>query len=231
MKIYQVGGSVRDELLGLKSKDLDYVCVCESYDAMKQAILDKGGKIYLEKPEYLTIRAKVNGLGDADFVMARKDGNYYDGRRPESVVPGTLKDDILRRDFTINALAKDCETGHIIDMVGGQDDLKKGIIRCVGSTKARFEEDGLRILRAIRFTITRFLKLSNPIHRFLTQRDTNLEEYLKGVSTERIREELNKMLKVNTYGTLYYLVKTYPKLHYCIFGVHQELWLKPTTEQ
>lgn len=225
VKFYQVGGSVRDELLGTKSKDLDYVCVCSSYDEMRQAVLSKGGKIHIEKPEYLTIRGMIPGLGDADFVMARKDGAYYDGRRPENVEPGTLEDDIKRRDFTINSIAKDCDTGEIIDMVGGLYDLSERLIRCVGNPSDRFNEDGLRILRAIRFAITKNFDIGRDIHNFFIFNDTT--KLLSGVSQERIREELLKMLKCNTVRTVKLL--SYYNLFDFLF-TNNGIWLKPTTE-
>ncbi len=102
VKIYLVGGSIRDQLLGLKSKDLDYAVEAGSYEEMRDYIKENG-KIFLETPEYLTIRAHLKNGEPADFVLCRKDGEYSDGRRPDKVTPGTLYDDLARRDFTVNA--------------------------------------------------------------------------------------------------------------------------------
>ena len=83
-----------------------------------------------------------------DFVLARKDGQSSDGRRPDSVEPGTLLDDLARRDFTINGLFFDPIAEQVIDYVGGQDDLQAGIIRAIGQPRDRIAEDKLRMLRA-----------------------------------------------------------------------------------
>src|SRR5689334_19330699 len=99
VKLYKVGGYVRDQVLGLKSKDIDYAVEAESYDAMKNHLIEKGAKIYLEQPQYFTIRGKLNDE-DADFVLCRKEGKYSDGRRPDTVEIGTIYDDLARRDFT-----------------------------------------------------------------------------------------------------------------------------------
>ena len=116
----------------------------------------------MEQPEYLTIRAKVPGIGPADFVLCRKDGSYRDGRHPESVAVGTLHDDLARRDFTMNAIAKD-EDGKIIDPFGGIGAIEIGIIECVGQARMRMEEAQLRLLRAIRFAVTKQMGLSRNL--------------------------------------------------------------------
>ena len=151
-KTYLVGGAVRDEILGKPNKDLDYVMLAPSFDAMRGALLDAGCKIFIEKPEYLTIRANHPILGSVDFACARADGNYSDGRRPDSTdITSDLVKDLSRRDFTMNAILREPETGHVIDFFDGIADAKAGLIRCVGDPAARFREDGLRILRALRF--------------------------------------------------------------------------------
>jgi tRNA nucleotidyltransferase (CCA-adding enzyme) len=156
-RFFQVGGSVRDKLLGVKSKDIDYAVECESFDAMREAILAKGGKIFVETPQYFTIRANVPVLGATDYVLCRKDGAYSDGRRPDSVEVGTIFDDLARRDFTVNAIAIDTETGALIDPHGGAQDLTARVLRCVGNPVDRFNEDRLRIFRAARFSLTKGL--------------------------------------------------------------------------
>lgn len=199
VKYYLVGGSVRDELLGINSKDKDYSVVCSSYASMISDIQRRGGEIFLENPEYLTVRAKVPQLGACDFVMCRKDGSYIDGRRPEEVIPGTLHDDLARRDFTVNAIAKD-EAGQIIDPFGGQSDLRKRLLRCVGNAEDRLSEDFLRLLRAVRFSITKNLIIDGEICRCLNNR--RFRDGLMKVSVERVREELDKCFKHDTIKTL-----------------------------
>jgi tRNA nucleotidyltransferase (CCA-adding enzyme) len=212
-KFFQVGGCVRDKLLGRESKDIDFSVEAESFDAMRQAILDRGCKIFLESPQFFTIRARDPKFGAVDFVLCRKDGEYIDGRRPESVEMGSLHDDLSRRDFTMNAIAED-EDGNLIDPFVGQDAIDRRIIRCVGWVEDRFGEDGLRILRALRFSVVLGFALDGDIHRFLL--NATVHKYLAGVSVERVREELNKMFKANTLESLCLLEK-YPKVRDAIF--------------
>jgi tRNA nucleotidyltransferase (CCA-adding enzyme) len=186
VKIYKVGGCVRDELLGITSKDIDYSVEAESYDAMKSYILSLGCKIYQERPEYVTIRAKY-GKEDVDFVLCRKDGAYSDGRRPDEVTIGTIYDDLARRDFTINAIAVD-EEGNYLDPFNGRKDIEDKIIRCVGSTD-RLKEDALRILRAYRFCITKGFELDHMLSEYM---GVGVYSLLENISAERITQELNK---------------------------------------
>lgn len=225
-KFYQVGGSVRDELLGLKSKDVDYAVEAGSFDDMRRAILDRGGDIFLETPQYFTIRAKVPEFGPCDFVLCRKESNYRDGRHPETVEVGTIWDDLARRDFTVNAMARS-EDGAIIDPHGGQDDLRNGLLRCVGGAEARFTEDGLRMLRAIRFAVTRDLYINDDIHGCLS-RESFYKPNLVGVSPERIREELVKCFQHDTNRTLH-VFGAYLGLRAYLFSGN--VWLKPTLER
>ena len=214
-KFYEVGGAVRDKILNLPTNDLDYAVEAESYEAMREAVLERGGEIFLESPEYLTIRAKVPGIGPADFVLCRKDGSYSDGRHPDKVEPGTLLDDLARRDFTMNAMAVDIETGKLYDPHDGRKDMEAETIRCVGVAEERFEEDALRILRAIRFAITKDMKLDEDIDEAL--KDSYLVKLLENVSVERTREELNKAFKFDTLGTLALLEK-YPLVREALFS-------------
>src|SRR4051812_1141546 len=100
IKFYEVGGCVRDELLGIPSKDIDFVVIAPSFEAMRAHLLAEKFKIFVEKQEFVTIRASVppghplrQRTRDADFVLARKDSPTSDGRRPDYVEPGTLEDD------------------------------------------------------------------------------------------------------------------------------------------
>ena len=224
VKFYQVGGCVRDELLGLRSKDIDYSVEASSYDAMKDEILNRGGDIFLETPEYFTIRAKVPGMGACDFVLCRKDGQYSDGRRPDEVQMGTLHDDLARRDFTMNAIAK-AEDGTLIDPHGGQFAIENRVIHCVGDAYRRFEEDYLRMLRAIRFSVTKGFKISNMTQFAIQQFSSRIAE----VSVERVREELHKAFKVNTLQTIGLLQKFNMMEH--VFNDRTGLWLEPTLKK
>jgi len=225
VKFYKVGGWVRDKILGVKSKDLDYSVEAESFDAMKQAILDLGGVIFLEKPEYATIRARV-GREACDYVLCRKDGYYSDGRRPDRVMPGTLMDDLSRRDFTMNAMAED-EQGNLIDPFGGVEAIARGVIVAVGVAACRFDEDSLRMLRAIRFAITKNMIVNVDIDNCL--RMPRLIAKLEAVSEERKREELLRCLKHSTVRTLD-MLNEYHDLMVACLGKSGKLWLKPTIE-
>jgi len=228
IRIFQVGGSVRDKLLGVKSKDIDYSVEAPSYEAMREYILSKG-KIYLETPRYFTIRAHVDDLGDADFVLCRKDGSYSDARRPDTVEVGTLLNDLARRDFTMNAIAIDVTDGTILDPFDGSGDIQKRIIRCVGKAEDRFSEDALRMLRALRFAITKNMLLDQDIRKAFG--DGRLLDLLRNkISMERKKDELHKMFKHDTPRTLMYLNISYATLGDVLFE-GTKLWLEPTLKE
>lgn len=228
IKFYKVGGCVRDKFLNRKSKDIDYSVEAPSYEDMKAEIINRGGTIYLENPEYLTLRANVPNMGACDYVLCRKDGEYIDGRRPESVEHGTIYDDLARRDFTMNAIAED-EDGNFIDPFNGIRAINERMIETVGWVGDRFREDGLRILRALRFSITLGFNFHGDIYRFLLSDNVDMDSYLGGVSVERIREELYKMFMHCTLDSLVMLEK-YPNVRYAIFDsdVFNDLRLMPT---
>lgn len=226
MRIFQVGGSVRDEILGGQSKDIDYAVEAPSFDHMRRMIENRNGEIFLESPEYFTIRARVPNMGVCDFVLCRKDGAYSDGRHPDNVEIGTIWDDLARRDFTMNAIAK-CESGYYFDPYNGIGDIKRRLVRCVGDARKRFDEDALRMLRAIRFSVVLGFKLHEDIQVLLKQK-TWIDK-LRSVSIERIREELYKMFKTNTYHSMLTLVK-YKHLSSFVFQ-HTDVWLKPTLQE
>lgn len=223
VKLYRVGGFVRDELLGVRSKDLDFAVEAPSYEAMVEWVRNHG-EIYLESPQFWTVRAHVKGKLPADFVLCRKDGQYSDGRRPDSVSVGTLHDDLSRRDFTMNAIAVDEITGEYIDPFNGRNDLENRLIRCVGNARDRFFEDSLRLLRAIRFKITKGFSLHEDIVHCLSNKE--LAERLSAVSDERKREELHKCLANDTPATLALLAE-FSLVSNAVFG-SKKLWLMPT---
>lgn len=229
IKVYLVGGAIRDELMGLKVHDRDYCVIAPSYDVMKEYLVnDMGIKIHVEKPEFVTIRGKHNELGDVDFVLGRKDGNYSDGRRPDSVsVAETIEEDLARRDATINAMAREVGSDVIIDPFGGQQSIKQREIKAVGNPRQRIQEDYLRILRYFRLAITKNFNLEMGL--FTVMKDRQLVEGLKSVSTERIRDEMFKAFKHSTDDALIEL-ESFPCLRYFIF-TRTKLWLRPTLEQ
>jgi len=240
-KFYEVGGKVRDEILGLQSKDIDYVAVPDDdlirdvssahtmFGILEGYLRTEGFEVFLVTPDCFTIRAKFpqghKHQGVADFVMARKEIGYILGTRQPNVVAGTLYDDLERRDFTLNALAKD-EDGKIIDYFNGMEDLKRGYLRTPLDCKITFNDDPLRILRAIRFCITKGFWIGPHMDGVI--QDYDYENKMGVVSIERIREELYKCFKHDTIKTLQTLHE-YPALRNYIFK-NNTLWLKPTLE-
>ena len=106
VQLFEVGGSIRDEVLGLENKDRDFVAVCDGgWEELLRWSNDVMDKVFLVTPDFFTIRGLVNNEV-MDVVLARKDGAYSDGRHPDSVEPGSLGDDLARRDFTMNAIAR-----------------------------------------------------------------------------------------------------------------------------
>lgn len=244
-KFYEVGGCVRDEILGLKSKDIDYVVVPNEdllkdvssahtmFGILKGYLEIEGFEVFLITPDCFTIRARFpknhKYEGVADFVMSRKEIGYIPDTRQPIVVTGTLYDDLLRRDFTLNALAKD-EDGKIIDYFDGMWALENKILITPQDTSITMFDDPLRLLRAFRFSITKGFIISPRI--WETCHMSNVVEKLeKVVSQERIRDEVFKMMKHDTLKTLelFNQINTInPKILEIIFG--HGLWLKPTTE-
>lgn len=211
-KLYEVGGKVRDYFLGQISKDVDYSVVLEEPSAFtsplnafyvfRDELLLEGFEIFLETPESFTIRARFPDghkySGVADFVIARKEVGYQKGTRQPIVELGTLHDDLIRRDFTVNAMAVD-DSDNLIDPFGGQADLQSRILRTPTDAVVAFNDDPLRILRAMRFSITKSMGLADNIIHAIQLFDAKKMEV---VSKERIREELHKMFMCDTKKSL-----------------------------
>jgi GNAT superfamily N-acetyltransferase len=218
---YEVGGAVRDDFMGIRTDDVDFAVTAPSYDAMKEHLEAQGFRIFQERPEFATIKAKVpdgHPLQErtliADFVLARRDGPSSDGRRPDYTEPGTLEDDLARRDFTVNAIARDID-GNIIDPHGGIADIESRTLRFVGNPMDRVNEDGLRVLRGFRFMVTKQLTPDPETWRALTS--DIAAERLAGVSDQRVANELDKMLDYDTPGAVALLGQLSPKMLDAIF--------------
>lgn len=201
IKLYKVGGCVRDEILGKKSKDIDYSVEAPSFEAMIAHLKEMGATIWKEFPEFFTARGKLNGV-DVDFVLCRKDGAYRDNRRPDKVEMGTLMDDLARRDFTMNAIAIDLESGKYIDPFNGEMHLRAGLIEVVGSVD-RLVEDPLRIMRALRFSSTHGFMMSERVRDFISENF----HLLGTISRERIQDEMNKMFNHNINSAFAFMVE------------------------
>ncbi|MDR1953118.1 MAG: HD domain-containing protein [Clostridiales Family XIII bacterium] len=183
---YLVGGCVRDFLLGRRPKDWDVATSLTPDEVMdcfgELSVIPTGLK-------HGTVTVLAEGT-PIEVTTFRRDGPYDDGRRPSSVrFVDNLKEDLARRDFTINALAYAPEEG-LIDYFGGEADLKNGILRTVGNPDDRLREDGLRILRALRFSSILGFEID-------TQLDASIhrnKDLLTHISAERISAELMKLL-------------------------------------
>jgi len=242
-KIFKVGGCVRDGLLGIKTKDIDFTFVLddlnktveEGFKEMEQWMIDQGFTIFLSVPEMFTIRAKFPSDHkfaklDADFVMARKEVGYVERTRRPILELGTLEDDLIRRDFTVNAMAED-EDGNLIDLFDGMWALENKMLLTPLDPAQTFLDDPLRMLRALRFSITKGFIIAPKVWSamFIPTLIDKLEEVVSG---ERIREEVIKMMKADTVATLRLLAeidKIEPRFAEAVFG--KEMWLKPTFEK
>jgi len=244
MKIYEVGGCIRDSLLGIESKDIDYSVVLDNTDQtvdegwgeMLSFLKKEGYQIFLETKDCFTVRAKfpighINEGLVADFVMARKEVGYVLGTRKPILEVGTLYDDLIRRDFTLNALAKDMD-GNIIDYFNGIEHLKEGLLVTPLNPMKTMMDDPLRILRAMRFSLTKDLEVHTDIMEAIKQPEI-LAKLKSTVSSERIREEIGKMMKHDTIKTMKMLVDTDREFIKGFLDVvfQKDIWLKPTTEK
>jgi len=227
IRAFEVGGSIRDEFLGLKSGDRDFSVEAPSYEAMKDYIVNVlGGDIKKETPECLTVKALVDH-SPMDFVMCRTDGVYKDGsRKPENVSVGSVWDDLARRDFRVNAIARDLETGEFLDPYNGREDIALRLIRCVGRTEDRIMEDAVRLLRAVRIAITKELSIDGEIMRMFS--DPFWTSMLDEIHENRVRDELFKMFKHDTLESMRFFTD-YPLMRDACFS--NNIWLKVTLEK
>lgn len=209
-KFYIVGGFVRDKLLGLNPRDIDYAIVSTSdetnidivYERFCQYLLDNNYLIYLKKPECFTVKAKNIITNEVDdFVLTRKEIGYNSDSRKPIIVSGSIYDDLLRRDFTINAMAIDVETDEIIDPFNGRMHLKKRKLKTPLNPNITLLDDPLRVIRGLRFSITLDFDLTKEFMIAISNQEI-WDKFKKVVSIERIRDELDKMFKVNSLKTL-----------------------------
>jgi poly(A) polymerase len=182
---YLVGGCVRDLLLGVKPKDFDVAT-----DARPDRIMDlfpKSGRV----GAHFGVVLVRDFFEQVEVATFRSDHDYLDGRHPEQVrFESDPREDVLRRDFTINGLMLDPESGDVLDFVAGRGDLERRLIRAIGDPDARFREDHLRLMRGVRFAARLGFEIE-PATLAAMKRDHAL---ILKVAVERVREELVRIL-------------------------------------
>ncbi|MGB1259726.1 MAG: CCA tRNA nucleotidyltransferase [Akkermansiaceae bacterium] len=181
---YFAGGCVRDSLLGREPKDYDIAT-----SASPEQVVEMFPKADAIGAHFGVILVKHNGEA-FEIATFRHDGSYKDSRRPESVTFTTPEEDAKRRDFTVNGLFQHPTSGEVVDFIGGQSDLAQKTLRAIGDPAARFQEDALRLLRAVRFATA----LEFEIETETWQAICDHADLLANISTERIHDEFLRIL-------------------------------------
>lgn len=247
MRMFLVGGSVRDHVMGRPAfKDLDFAVEASSFDEMILKLRDMGLKVWQVRPEFVTLRGALpysalagkyifadepkdpGAVVNADFTLCRAETMYSDKRHPDTVTPTTIESDLSRRDFTVNAIAMR-EDGTLFDPHNGKHDATLHVLRAVGPACDRFEEDPLRILRAVRFAVTHGMRLDVDIKWALSQ--TSIVDSISTLPVERVREELNRALSHSWLRTMRMLIEEHPLLGQAIDRWWDNLWFRATTEE
>jgi poly(A) polymerase len=180
------GGCVRDLLIGLEPSDYDVAT-----DAPPERVMQIFRWTVPVGVSFGVVKVLgPRGAGEVEVATFRSDGAYIDGRRPETVVFSSPEEDAARRDFTINGMFFDPLSGAVIDHVGGREDLENGLLRAIGDSAARFAEDKLRLVRAVRFA-SRFGLRFEPRTRVALEA---MAPQITVVAAERIAQELRRML-------------------------------------
>ncbi len=181
---YFAGGCVRDRLMGKAAHDFDIATSARPEEVQRvfRRVTGLEGKVF-------GVVRVLEGGWMFEVATFRTDGSYQDGRRPTSVMFATAEEDAARRDFTVNGVFYDPVRGEVLDYVGGRADLAAKTLRAIGDPAARFAEDRLRLLRAIRFAVNLDFEIDPRTWDALRAHAADL----KGVSPERVREELDKI--------------------------------------
>ncbi len=184
---YFVGGCVRDRLMGFDVKDMDIATSATPDEVIR--LFPGAGEVGVS---FGVVLVRRDGYV-FEVATFRKDGEYTDGRRPDSVCFTDAQEDAARRDFTMNGLFEDPFSdppGRIVDYVGGVDDIRAGLLRAIGEPDRRFEEDSLRLMRAVRFAVTREVEIEPATWQSICRN----ADLLARIAPERIQMELNKIL-------------------------------------
>lgn len=185
--VYFAGGCVRDRLMGFPVKDIDLATSARPWEVLRLFPGARGVGI-----SFGVVLVRHQGFS-FEVATFRRDGEYRDGRRPETVAFTDAREDALRRDFTINGLFEDPFSGppgNIVDYVGGLEDIRRRVLRAVGVADRRFEEDSLRLMRAVRFAVTKQVDMKPSTYDAVCRN----APLLARIAPERIREELDRIL-------------------------------------
>src|SRR3989441_8100636 len=190
-QLYMVGGTVRDVLLHREqSNDADLATDAQPEEVKRLVAPTRPSAVVLVGERFGTVRLHYGG-DIIEITTFRSEQYNPESRKPEVCFGTKLEDDLLRRDFTINAIARDPLNGHIIDLFGGRQDLEAHILRAVGNEPdKRFDEDPLRLLRAVRFAAQLDFTIEAETRRSMIRQADKLQK----ISRERIRDEMNKLL-------------------------------------
>lgn len=192
---FLIGGSVRDFVMGLPIGDID-ITTNATPEEVKQVFADF--RVVETGIKHGTVTVLIDNE-PLEITTYRSESTYSDNRHPDSVTfSKSLADDVVRRDFTMNGIAYDFDNG-FCDLVGGLTDIKNHTIRCIGNAETRFNEDALRILRAMRFSSVLGFEIEEETKKAIH----NCKDLLKNISAERIREEFTKLIcGKNAYNVL-----------------------------
>src|SRR5712691_1362263 len=190
-QLYIVGGTVRDVLLHREDSNDEDLATDATPDEIKRIVTPtRPNAIVLVGERFGTVRLHYSH-NIVEITTFRSEQYNPDSRKPEVCFGTTLEDDLLRRDFTINAMARDPLNGHIIDLFGGRQDLEEHILRAVGNEPdKRFDEDPLRLMRAVRFAAQLDFSIESETMNSIIRQAPKLQK----ISRERIRDEMNKLL-------------------------------------
>ena len=186
-KAYLVGGAVRDMYMKVPAHDWDVATNATPQDVIKlfKFVVPTG-------IEHGTVTVHFKG-NEIEVTTFRTEAGYSDGRHPDSInYAATIEEDLARRDFTMNAIAASLQDGEIVDPYGGQEDIKKGLIRTVGNPHERFMEDGLRPVRALRFASKLNFSIENNTYSEIFKKE--ILEKAASISIERFRDEFEKIM-------------------------------------
>lgn len=187
-KAYLVGGAVRDMIMKVPAHDWDVATNATPQDVIKlfKFVVPTG-------IEHGTVTVHYKG-NEIEVTTFRTEAGYSDGRHPDSInYAATIEEDLARRDFTMNAIAASLEDGSIVDPYGGQEDIKKQLIRTVGAPHERFMEDGLRPVRALRFAAKLNFSIENNTYSEIFKDE--IKKKVSSISIERFRDEFEKIMK------------------------------------